>query len=75
VIDGASAGAREPGVLAIAAAIGLLCGGMALAVAGVIVAGLFLPGVILIALGMVACAAAAVLRLMRPGTAPPARRT
>jgi hypothetical protein len=55
---------RDPAVLAIAAGVGLLCAGMALAIGGVVVPGLFLPGAIIIALGILACGAAAVLRLL-----------
>lgn len=69
-----AAGRREPAILAIAAGIALLCAGMALAIAGVVVPGVFLPGVILVALGQLACAAAAVLRLMRASETAPAPR-
>lgn len=64
--EATQAGQREPAILAIAAGVGLLCVGMALTIAGVVVPGLFLPGVVLVAAGMLACAAAAVLRLLRP---------
>ena len=58
--------------LGFAAALALLCAGMAIALAGVVVPGLFLPGVIVLDLGFVALAAAAVLQL-RTGTPPGTR--
>jgi hypothetical protein len=54
--------AREARVTA--AAILVLCVGMALTTAGVVVPGLFLPGVILIMLGLLGTAAAAAMRLV-----------
>jgi hypothetical protein len=77
VTDAAPPVRRDRAVLAIAAGVGLLCAGMALAIAGVVVPGLFLPGAVLTGLGMLACFAAALLRLAAsPAEASsPARRT
>jgi hypothetical protein len=54
---------RDPAPLAFAAGLALVCAGMAIAIAGVVVPGLFLPGVILLDIGFVASAVAAVLRV------------
>lgn len=49
----------------------LLCGlGMMLVIAGVIAAGWFLPGVVLILIGMIACAAAGVMAVLPRRAAP-----
>jgi hypothetical protein len=70
VSEPATSGRRDNATLAVALGVGLLCAGMALALAGVVVPGLFLPGAIVVALGLLACAAAAVLRLLSPAEAP-----
>jgi hypothetical protein len=67
---------RDPVRLGFAAGLALLCAGMAIAIAGVVVPGLFLPGVIVLDLGFAALAAAAVLQLRAAapdGTHAPAR--
>lgn len=44
----------------------LLIAGMMLVIAGVLTTGLFLPGVVLIGLGLLGCAAAAMLTVLPP---------
>ena len=58
---------RGRDALLTAGAVVLLSGGMSLTVAGVVVPGLFVPGVVVIALGLLGTAAAAALRLLAPG--------
>jgi hypothetical protein len=57
---------RDSARLGLAAGLALLCAGMAIAIAGVVVPGLFMPGVIVLGLGFVVLAVAAVLRLRAP---------
>lgn len=66
--DAAAPGTVAPGARAVAAAawlpaaaVALLCSGMALVIGGVVVAGLFMPGVYVLVLGFLAAVGAGVL--------------
>lgn len=63
--------ARPAAALVVAAAVTLTVIGMMLVIGGVLATGLFMPGAVLIAIGMVGFAAAGVLQVVvgTPGTA------
>jgi hypothetical protein len=58
---------RNIGELILLAGLAVMTLGMALVAFGVVATGLFFPGVYLLAIGLIATAAGAVVRLVMPG--------